>query len=86
MAKFINNDKSLQKLLSSERSNWIRSPNNQAAGSAQASGSKQHGAFDDDNATVAATLARILNIEAHQVELNFKRSASSLRSRRRRLL
>jgi len=86
LEKFINNDKSFQKLLVSDRVDWILSPNNEAEGSAQASTSKQHGAFDDDKATVRATLARILNIESHQVELNFMRSASSLRSRRRRLL
>jgi Papain family cysteine protease len=86
MAKFINNSKSLQKLLASERADWILSPNDERAGSSQASASKQHGAFDDDKATVAATLARILNTDSHQVELNFMRSASSLSSRRRRLL
>jgi Papain family cysteine protease len=86
MEKFINNDKSFQKLLAADQIDWILSPNNEAEGSAQASGSKQHGAFDDDNATVKATLARILNIDSLQVELNFMRSASSLRSRRRRLL
>ena len=86
MEKFINNDKSFQKLLAADRADWILSPNNEAEGAARASGSKQHGAFDDDNATVKATLAQILNIDALQVELNFMRSASSLRSRRRHLL
>jgi hypothetical protein len=86
MEKFINNDKSFQKLLASKQVDWISSPNDKAEGSAQASTSKQHGAFDDDKATIKATLARILNIDILQVELNFMRSASSLRSRRRRLL
>jgi hypothetical protein len=72
--------------LAADRVDWILSSNHEASGSAQASESKQHGAFDDDKATVKAALARILNIDSHQVELNFMRSASSLRSRRRRLL
>jgi hypothetical protein len=71
--------KSFRKLLTSDQV-WILSPNYGA------SESKQHGAFDDDQATVKSALARILNIDSHQVELNFRRSASSLRSRREHLL
>uniref|UniRef100_UPI0037C0563C peptidase C1 n=1 Tax=Chamaesiphon sp. VAR_48_metabat_403 TaxID=2964700 RepID=UPI0037C0563C len=85
MEKFIKNHQSFQQLLAADRLDWILSPNHEAAGSAQASRSEKHGAFDDDNATVAATVARILNTDAAQVEFNFMRSASSLRSRRKRL-
>ncbi len=85
MEKFLKNHQSFQQLLAADRLDWILSPNHEAPGSAQASTSEKHGAFDDNDATVAATLARILNIDALQVELNFMRSASSLRSRRKRL-
>lgn len=39
---------------------WIVAPNAQPIGSADASRARRHGAFDDDVATVRATLARVL--------------------------
>ncbi len=86
MEKFINDGQhpAISKLFKPGKS-WILAPNHEPEGSATSSTAKQHGAFDDDLATVKATLARILNVESQQVELNFMRSASSLRSKRKRL-
>jgi hypothetical protein len=46
---------------------------------------RSHGSFDDDKATVNATLARILNKVNIQNDINFKSSASSLQDRRSEL-
>jgi hypothetical protein len=43
-----------------ERATWIRSPNGLPEGSPDASHARHHGDFDDDKATVLATLARIV--------------------------
>jgi hypothetical protein len=43
-----------------DRVDWIRSPNEAAVGGPGASRSTSHGGFDDDRATVQATLARML--------------------------
>jgi Papain family cysteine protease len=86
MEKFLNDGQhpAISKLFKPGKS-WILAPNHEPEGSANSSTARHHGAFDDDLATVKATLARILNVDSHQVELNFMRSASSLRSKRKRL-
>src|SRR6185369_12564755 len=43
-----------------KRAVWVRSPNTAPPGSRNASTSQHHGDFDDDIATVKATLARML--------------------------
>ena len=66
-----------------ERLELVLSPNDQRVGSTKASKSQHHGDFDDDEATVKATLARILDVGSTAgVGLKFHRSASSLRSKR----
>jgi Papain family cysteine protease len=88
MAKFINDEQhqSIKKLFTAANADWILSPNDHSEGSKQGSTSRQHGAFDDDLATVKATLARILNVDSvssQHIKLNFNRSASSLRAKRK---
>jgi Papain family cysteine protease len=95
MEKFINDQKnqSVKKIFESDHVDWILTPNNDFEGSDKGSNAQQHGGFDDDIATVKATLARILNISSmgtgsripHQVKLNFNHSASSLRTKRKLL-
>jgi hypothetical protein len=87
MEKFINHQKhkSIKELFKSDKADWILTPNNEPDGSTKSSTSKQHGAFDDDQATVNATLARILNDGSSQIKLIFNRSASSLRTKRKLL-
>src|SRR5439155_26112551 len=55
MAKFVS------RLPAAQRSwDWVLSPNANASESLDASASKSHGGFDDDPATLASTLGRIV--------------------------
>jgi hypothetical protein len=55
MAKFIS------RLPAAQRNwDWVLSPNGNAPASLDASTSKSHGSFDDDPATLASTLGRIV--------------------------
>ena len=61
MQKFINVDKTLKNLFGSTgKAEWILAPNNAPGNSSTASRAMHHGDFDDDTATVKATMARIL--------------------------
>lgn len=64
MAKCINQDTELSKLFSDGKADWVMAPNNQSLGSTMASTARHHGDFDNDEATVHATLARILGSKA----------------------
>jgi hypothetical protein len=55
MAKFISALPPAQR-----RWDWVLAPNANPTGQRDASGAKAHGAFDDDSATLRATLARVL--------------------------
>lgn len=52
--------KGLRELLATGACEWVRAPNDQPLGKVGASTSRRHGDFDDDEATVRGTLARIL--------------------------
>jgi len=83
MDKFLRQDSTVQALVKSGRLELILSPNDQRVGSTKASKARHHGDFDDDEATVKATLARILEVgSVASVDFKFHRSASSLRSKR----
>lgn len=60
MAKFLNSNTTAKSLIKSGKLDWIVAPNSLPVGDAGASGSISHGGFEDDEATVAATMARIL--------------------------
>lgn len=64
---------------------WLRSPNGLPEGGPDASHARNHGDFDDDKATVKATLARILGVGAVQADINFSSSAAARGDRRRQL-
>ncbi len=67
------------------RAVWVRSPNAWPEGARNASTSKHHGAFDDDTATVKATLARILGLDrldAAAPAFTFAHTEASRRDRR----
>ena len=64
---------------------WVISPNKASLGSLGASRADHHGQFDDDPATLKATMARILPVGAKLPDFDFHRSASSLRDRRMQL-
>ncbi len=67
---------------------WIQSPNTFPEGSCLASAARGHGAFDDDVATVKATLARILGrVELPRgTRVAFERSDASNRDRREQIM
>jgi hypothetical protein len=74
------------------KADLVIAPNSEPVGSTAASGARQHGDFDDDKATVHATLARIIGakaaksskaaVPARLAALGFSASRSSLRDRR----
>lgn len=81
MERFVADDPDLGRVLVRGES-WILAPNTQPVGSADASRARHHGDFDDDEATVRATLARILDAPRTGAGLTFRRSAGGLRNRR----
>lgn len=92
MEKWIAKDDAVRRLFTEGRADLVFSPNDAPTGSIHASRSAEHGAFDDDTATVQATLARILaatpsarTASTQDLRFDFHRSGSSLRSRREAL-
>lgn len=80
MEKFIRADTELLALFnktSPRAATWVLSPNTDDIGSATASRSAHHGDFDDDEATVKATLARILDKKTTKADVLFQRTTSS---------
>ena len=77
--------KFLATLPSIERLDLVLAPNQEPVGSRDASRSTSHGGFDDDKATLQATLARILAIETTTAAFRINRSASSQRDLRTQL-
>ncbi|MFC4310182.1 C1 family peptidase [Steroidobacter flavus] len=83
MEKFLRKDAELMALFKGDNASLVISPNNKPLNSIDASTSLHHGDFDDDSATVRATLRRILGDGVGKTEsISFQRSASSLRERR----
>lgn len=65
----------------------MAAPNAEPIGSDTASRAQHHGDFDDDQATVRATLARILGQPSAAANgFQFHRSLSSFRDRRKQLV
>lgn len=86
MEKFLLADGELLELFQiNGKGTWLRAPNTVPPGSADGSSAAHHGAFDDDKATVLATLARILGKDTSRAELNFARTLSSRISLRQNL-
>ncbi|HLF10213.1 MAG TPA: peptidase C1, partial [Gammaproteobacteria bacterium] len=82
MDEFVSRDAQMKKLLSHRFVSYILAPNDDPIGKDSASRARHHGDFDDDEATVKATLVRIVSSKGTQVEIDFPRSATSLRDRR----
>jgi hypothetical protein len=83
MEKFINADPDLTKLFKSGAAEHVLAPNSLTSDSRSYSTCNDHGGFDDDKATVAASLGRMLNSKIPQQNFVFNRSASSLKSQRK---
>ena len=62
MEKFVRGHAPLQSLFATSQAQWVRAPNTDDEGSPGASRALQHGAFDDDRATLLGTLARITSV------------------------
>ena len=83
MDKFAIANPALQALITQGKVDYVLAPNEVVEGSAQASKATHHGSFDDDAATVKASLARILGREVVSAELTFARSAAAMRDKRK---
>ncbi|HWK51580.1 MAG TPA: hypothetical protein VNR40_16910, partial [Steroidobacter sp.] len=83
MEKYLRKDAELTALFKGDHASLVISPNSKPLNSIDASTALHHGDFDDDTATVKATLRRILDDGAGKSEIiKFQRSAASLRERR----
>lgn len=83
MEKVLRKDAELMALFKGGNADLVISPNNKPANAIDASTSLHHGDFDDDGATVKATLRRILGDGVPKSgAISFQRSASSLRESR----
>jgi hypothetical protein len=89
MEKWLAADPELSTLFTSGKADLVFAPNSSPDGSSTASRATAHGAFDDDTATVKATLARMLAASgaprpagAAAPDLRFHQGSSSLRNRR----
>lgn len=60
MEKFIRTEPAVSALFASKSAEWILTPNNEPRGSRRESNARHHGDFDNDDATLRATLTRIL--------------------------
>jgi hypothetical protein len=86
MEKFISKDTQLKKLFGkSSNVELVLSPNTSSSDPKNYATARHHGDFDDDKATVTATMNRILRKATETADFVFPRSASSLRGRRRML-
>jgi len=75
-------DSRLRDLFGSKKADWVRAPNDQKVSIQNYSTARHHGDFDDDEATVRATLARMLGSEQVEGDFSFKRSKHSMRLKR----
>ncbi len=90
MEKWLARDPQLSQLFTSGKADLVFSPNSNPEGSITASRSTHHNDFDDDNATLKATLARITGAAPAPAgapalaatHFEFHHSSSSLRGRR----
>ena len=90
MEKWLAKDPELSALFTNGKADLVFSPNSNPEGSPTASRSTSHNAFDDDGATLKATVARITGVTpapagapgAPATEFQFHHSSSSLRGRR----
>lgn len=92
MEKWLAADADLSGLFTSGKADLVFSPNSNPEGSITASRSTEHGGFDDDGATVKATIARMLGaagaaqpVGMRAPDLHFHHGGSSLRNRREQI-
>jgi hypothetical protein len=86
LEKFAAKDADLMAMFLSGRAHWIKAPNTDVVGSPGAARAVHHGDFDDDNATLQATLVRIVGQQVPETAFSIHRSAAGQRSVRTRLM
>jgi len=77
MEKFVRGDAAISGLFGGARAQWIRSPNDAPVGSPSGARARSHGDFDDDRATVEATLLRIVGPGAEAGSVRFGHTAAA---------
>lgn len=86
MARFIDGDQAqekLRKLIRDGKLDWVSSPTTgQPAGSPNAANATAHGGFDEDSATLQATVARILGHRVASAQVDIHRTEAGLQERR----
>ena len=82
LERSIRNDSRLRDLFAGKQADWVLAPNNEKEAMHNYSTARHHGDFDDDAATVKATLARMLDSDEVRGEFDFKRTKSSMRMER----
>jgi hypothetical protein len=85
MERFVTRTPGLAEWLTSGGREWVRAPNDLPAGAPGASGARRHGDFDDDQATVRGTLARVLGGRGGARPLRMERTDAGRREVRRQL-
>ena len=86
MARFIESNSAIRDLLATGRLDWIQAPvQGPPAHAANGSTATSHGAFDDDPATLQATLARITGARTAAGPVRLHRSEAGLADCRRQL-
>jgi hypothetical protein len=83
MAQGVEGDAELAAIFKKAGNDWVTSPNNEPLGSRKASTARHHGDFDNDTATVQATLARILAKSNFEVTPDFTGTNLAHQTRRR---
>lgn len=82
LERSIRDDSRLRDLFAGKGADWIIAPNNDKQAMRSYSTARRHGDFDDDKATVKATLARMLGTDEVKGEFDFQRTKSSMRTKR----
>lgn len=82
MEKFVRSDKDLTALFKKKSSEWILSPNSLSAEPVNYSTARHHGDFDNDRATIAATLLRMTGQAPPDKLFKARRSSAELRQYR----
>ncbi len=86
MEKWVRTVPELMSLFRDKQADWIRAPNAEPMGKAGASRARSHADFDDDEATVRATLAGILALRQTKASIPFEHSRAGRRSVRAALV
>ncbi|BCG49009.1 Cysteine protease [Citrifermentans bremense] len=82
LERSIESDSRLRDLFSGKNADWVRAPNDLKDSPFDYSTARHHGDFDDDQATVKASLARMLGKTELKGEFSFEVTKSSSRQRR----